>query len=276
MHRSQLNTSRGPWKSKRARMGTRKISALPGRTRENKGKEQERSGMGPPTLGGSEERRGLHTWGSSSLRGRAQLGQKGSLIFYGKRTRQESEVAGQSETSTQGTEPSPAHPAWEGVHCCRQGLGTGMWGLKSRPRQRTAVACEETSWGDGREGGGLHMGVHVEEAWTTIEQSTVSEWCQRRSPLQSLAPCAGPCSPGTRKGSHWGGLYWASSHYLLPCISSTYHRLLCSGTALGTATCEWANCTDGGKAQLNPSKEKKLKSLVSVTQTTLLHPQLAL
>ena len=145
MHRSQLNTSRGPWKSKRARMGTRKISALPGRTRENKGKEQERSGMGPPTLGGSEERRGLHTWGSSSLRGRAQLGQKGSLIFYGKRTRQESEVAGQSETSTQGTEPSPAHPAREGVHCCRQGLGTGMWGLKSRPRQRTAVACEETS-----------------------------------------------------------------------------------------------------------------------------------
>ena len=33
MHRSQLNTSRGPWKSKRTRMGTRTISALPGRTR---------------------------------------------------------------------------------------------------------------------------------------------------------------------------------------------------------------------------------------------------
>ena len=60
-------------------------------------------------LSGDQERRGLHTWGSSSLRGRAQLGQKGSLIFYGKRTRQESEVAGQSETSTQGTDPSPAH-----------------------------------------------------------------------------------------------------------------------------------------------------------------------
>ena len=69
MHKVQLNSSRGPWKSKRTRMGTRTISTLSGRTRESKGNEQERSGMEPPTRGGPGERRGLHIWGSSSLRG---------------------------------------------------------------------------------------------------------------------------------------------------------------------------------------------------------------
>ena len=29
--------------------------------------------------------------------------------------------------------------------CCRQRLGAEMWGLESRPRQRTPVGCEETS-----------------------------------------------------------------------------------------------------------------------------------
>ena len=32
-----------------------------------------------------------------------------------------------------------------GVHRCTQGLGAEMWGLESRPRQRTGVDCEETS-----------------------------------------------------------------------------------------------------------------------------------
>ena len=32
-----------------------------------------------------------------------------------------------------------------GVHHCTRGLGPEMWGLESRPRQRTAVGCEETS-----------------------------------------------------------------------------------------------------------------------------------
>ena len=32
-----------------------------------------------------------------------------------------------------------------GVHRCTQGLGAEMWGLESRPRQRTGVGCEETS-----------------------------------------------------------------------------------------------------------------------------------
>ena len=107
------------------------------------------------TLGGSEERRGLHIQGSSSLVGGAQLRQKGSLILCGKRTHQQSVAARQSETCTQCTDPCPAHPAWEGVHCCRQGLGAEMWHLESRPRQRTAVGCEETSCRKRREEGAL-------------------------------------------------------------------------------------------------------------------------
>ena len=211
MHKVQLNSSRGPWKSKRTRMGTRTISTLSGRTRESKGNEQETSGMEPPTRG-DQERGEVSISGEAPHCGGAQLGQQRSLIFCGKRTQQESEAAGQSETSTQGTAPSPAHPAWEGVHHCRQGLGTGMRGLESRPRQRTAVGCEETSWGDGRERGSLHMGMHVEKAWTSIEQSAVAGWCPKKKPIAASLPCAGPCSPGTRKGSHWGGLYWAPSH----------------------------------------------------------------
>ena len=42
-----------------------------------------------------------------------------------------------------------------GVHRCTQGLGAGMWGLETRPRQKTVVGCEETSWGDRGEGGAL-------------------------------------------------------------------------------------------------------------------------
>ena len=80
MHRSQLNTSRGPWKSKRTRMGTRTISALPGRTRENKGKEQERSGMGPPTLGGSGEERSPHL-GKLLTEGESPAGTEGKPHF---------------------------------------------------------------------------------------------------------------------------------------------------------------------------------------------------
>ena len=41
------------------------------------------------------------------------------------------------EMCVQGTDPCPAHPAWEGVLRCRQGPCAGTWGLEGRPRQRT-------------------------------------------------------------------------------------------------------------------------------------------
>ena len=96
------------------------------------------------TLGGSEERRGLHIQGSPSLGG-AQLGQKERLILCGKRTRQKSVAAGQSETCTQGTDASPAQPSLRGYLLLHQRLGAEMWGLESRPRQKNAVGCEEAS-----------------------------------------------------------------------------------------------------------------------------------
>ena len=96
------------WTMKRSR----KIPALTGRTRERRRKRNRKgSGVGPATLGGSEERRGLHIQRSSSLVGGAQMRQKGSLILRGKRTRQQSVAAGESETCTQGTDPCPAHAA---------------------------------------------------------------------------------------------------------------------------------------------------------------------
>ena len=96
------------WTMKRSR----KIPALTGRTRERRRKRNRKgSGVGPATLGGSEERRGLHIQRSSSLVGGAQMRQKGSLILCGKRTRQQSVAAGESETCTQGTDPCPAHAA---------------------------------------------------------------------------------------------------------------------------------------------------------------------
>ena len=54
-------------------------------------------------------------------------------------------AAGQSETCTQGTDASPAQPSLRGYLLLHQRLGAEMWGLESRPRQRTAVVCEETS-----------------------------------------------------------------------------------------------------------------------------------
>ena len=103
-----VNTCRGPWTMKRSR----KIPALTGRTRERRRKRNRKgSGVGPATLGGSEERRGLHIQRSSSLVGGVQMRQKGSLILCGKRTRQQSVAAGESETCTQGTDPCPAHAA---------------------------------------------------------------------------------------------------------------------------------------------------------------------
>ena len=100
-----------------------------------------------------------------------------------------------------GTAPSPAHPAWEGVRRCRQGLGAGMWGLESRPRQSTAMGGEETPCGNGREVGALQTGMLGEEAWTTLAQSTIAESCPKRRPI---IVCS--LSPAVRAPPHqaWG------------------------------------------------------------------------
>ena len=157
------------------------------------------------------------------------------------------------ETCMWGTDPFPAHPAWEGVHHCRQGLGAGTWGVESRPRQRTAVDCEETSWGDGRGAGRSSInGMLVEEAWTTTEQSTIVEWCPKgRTPLQPLSPCAGPSflalgRAATRVGSN------EPQPWPPPCTSSTISRPLCSEAATGADTYEWATDTNGAESTAEP------------------------
>ena len=117
----------------------------------------------------------------------AQLRQKRSLILCGKRTQQQSVAAGQCETCTQATDPCPAHPEWEGVHHCRQGLGAGMWGLESRSRQWTAVG---PLWGailQERQGGRSSINRDVvAEAWTTIQHSAIADWWRKKNPTTAL------------------------------------------------------------------------------------------
>ena len=138
-HRAQLNTSRGPWESKR----TRKIPAEPGRTKERRRKRKRRgSGKGPATWGDMKVRSSLHIQGSPSSG--TQFGQE-SIILCGKRTRQP--VCGSRTVRPTHGVLTPALPTQpeRHAHRCRQGLGAEMWGSESRPRQRIEVSCEETS-----------------------------------------------------------------------------------------------------------------------------------
>ena len=104
--RAQLNTSREPQKSKR----TRKIPAELGRAKERREKKNRKgNGMGPATLGGSEERRGLHLWGRPSL-GEPSWDGRGSSSSVGGEHGSSQRQQDRGDLHT-GTAPSPAHPA---------------------------------------------------------------------------------------------------------------------------------------------------------------------
>ena len=111
-HRAQLNTSRGPWKSEK----TRKIPAELGRTKgrgeqEGKGRGEE-VGWGLQPCGEMKVRRGLHIPGSPSL-GELSLDRRRASFSVGREYSHQRVAAGQSETCTQGTDLSLAHPALE-------------------------------------------------------------------------------------------------------------------------------------------------------------------
>ena len=131
-HRAQLNTSRGPWESKR----TRKIPAEPGRTKERRKRKRRGSGMGPATWGGHEsEEQSPHPGNPSSGNSVSTEGEPHSLW---ERTRQ---LVWQQDRVRPALPTQPERHA----HRCRQGLGAEMWGSESRPRQRIEVSFEETS-----------------------------------------------------------------------------------------------------------------------------------
>ena len=111
---------------------TRKIPSQRGRTKETRRKRVRRgSGAGPATLeGSSPDGREPHSL----------MGREGSTS---------QRQAGQSETSADGPDPSPAPPSLRGCPPLHTRVGPQMWGLESRPRQRTAVGCEETPEGTG-------------------------------------------------------------------------------------------------------------------------------
>ena len=112
-HRAQLNTSRGPWKSEK----TRKIPAELGRTK-GRGEQEEGKGRGEEvrwglqSCGEMKARKGLHIPGSPSL-GELSLDRRRASFSVGREHSNQRVAAGQSETCTQGTDPSLAHPALE-------------------------------------------------------------------------------------------------------------------------------------------------------------------
>ena len=112
-HRAQLNTSRGPRKSEK----TRKIPAELGRTK-GRGEQEEGKGRGEEvrwglqSCGEMKARKGLHIPGSPSL-GELSLDRRRASFSVGREHSNQHVAAGQSETCTQGTDLSLAHPALE-------------------------------------------------------------------------------------------------------------------------------------------------------------------
>ena len=110
---AQLNSSRGPWISER----TRKIPAELRRTNE-RGEQEEGKGRGEEVhwglqpCGEMKVRRGLHIPGSPSL-GELSLDRRRASFSVGREHGKQCVAAGQSETCTQGTDLSLAHPALE-------------------------------------------------------------------------------------------------------------------------------------------------------------------
>ena len=128
IHRAPSEHQQGTLTTER----TRKIPSQRGRTKETRRKRVRRgSGAGPATLeGSSPDGREPHSL----------MGREGSTS---------QRQAGQSETSADGPDPSPAPPSLRGCPPLHTRVGPQMWGLESRPRQRTAVGSEETPEGTG-------------------------------------------------------------------------------------------------------------------------------
>ena len=139
------------------------------------------------------------------------------------------------------------------------------------------VLCEEPSCRKGREGGALLMGILRRKPEPPYSMAPLLTDDERRTPLQPLSPCAGPCLASVEEGLPLRWALLSPSHGLPQRTSSTISRLLCSGEASGADTCGWATCVDGAESTASPRvKEEKLKPLLTVAQTMLLHSQPAL
>ena len=187
--RALWNTGRGTWTPER----TRRSPAEPGRTRKwwRKGKRKRRR-MGPAKPCGDLKRTEVSISREAPHCGELSWDIRGASFSVGRE--HGNQRGGQSKTCMQATDPCTAHTAWEGVLRCRQGLCAETWGSEGRPRQRTEVAREETSWVDRREGGTLQMGRLWRKPEPPQKQSGAVEWCPKgRTYLQPLPPCACPC-----------------------------------------------------------------------------------
>ena len=110
-HGAQLNTSRGPRKSEKTRKIPAELRRTKGRGEQEEGKgrgEEVRWGLQP--CGEMKVRRGLHIPGSPSL-GELSLDRRRASFSVGREHSHQRVAEGQSETCTQGTDLSLAHPA---------------------------------------------------------------------------------------------------------------------------------------------------------------------
>ena len=148
------------------------------------------------TLGGSEERRGLHIQGRPSLGG-ALLRQKGRLC--GKRTQQPAcrRVRNVRRVLIPALPTQPERVSSNVDKGCV--LERGVWRANSGRGQQLAMRIQPE--GTGGRGGALQGSLNQQRTRAALLSDT-----QREEPPCSLsAPVPVPASPGTRNGSHLGG-----------------------------------------------------------------------
>ena len=103
--------------------------------------------------------------------------------------------------------PQPFTPQPEtSIHWCWWGMDAEAWNLESRCRERTAVGCIETVWGDWSEDL-CSWECFWRKHRLPWKQGTIVEWhMQKGQPLWPLSPYTSPCLC-----RHWEGLLpeWA-------------------------------------------------------------------
>ena len=145
-------------------------------------------------------RRCLHIQGIPSL-GELNLDRRASFSV-GREHGKQCVAAGQRETCTQGSDPSPAHPAL--AACPAMQTRAGCWNV-GFGEQTQAEDCG-VLWGDilrGRERGRRSINrMLVEEAWTTTEKVSLLSDAQRMSQLHPLSLMPAPAIQGLWRTLH--------------------------------------------------------------------------
>ena len=127
------------------------------------------------------------------------MGRSARTALRAWRTAQQPVCGGRTEWNLHRLEPQLCMPQPETCVCqCRQSIGTGPWGLMSRPRERTAVGYEETVKGVG-ESSSSTRNAHAERKPVEPQKSgAIAEWCSKgEAAIAAPLPMHQPLPPWT-------------------------------------------------------------------------------